>query len=269
MHHSATPLLRRLMLLAVLPVGAWAAPGMPPGLLDHTICCGPKPSMNAEDFVEAGYDPMLRRQHLLSPVATPPAAAEPVKLPGTDGFVQEILPSAPPTIPSLATSSTPLPPTPPVAPRGPLVAPTEKIEGHLRVGFDVLAGYNFQMAKEDAVVAQAGEPAVAAKALGQIPEIVRKLDGQKVLLTGFMLPMKMEGPLATEFLLVANSMLCCYGIVPDMNQWVVVKMAKGGVKPQQDTPVQFFGKLRVQPRFDAGALSAIYQLDAERPRVAK
>lgn len=268
MHHSAPPLLRRLTLLVALPVGAWAAPGLPAGLFDHTICCGPKPSMNAEDFVEAGYDPMLRRQHLLSPTAPPSAAAEPVKLPGADGLAPEILPSAPPTIPSLATSA-PLTPIPPVAPRGPLIAPTEKVEGHLRVGFDVLAGYTFQMAKEDAVVAQAGEPAVAAKALGQIPEIVRKLDGQKVLLTGFMLPMKMEGPLATEFLLVANSMLCCYGVVPDMNQWVVVKMAKGGVKPQQDTPMQFFGTLRVQPRFDVGALSAIYHLDAERPRVAK
>lgn len=248
------------------------AASLPRGLLDHSICCGPKPSMNAEDFVEPGYDPMRRRLRYTTPTPPPDAAAEPFALPASDGFVSEVPHAAPP--PALALAATPpapLPPpdTAPPAPPRPLVAPTEKIEGHLRVGFDVLGGYAFQLSKEDALVSgTGGEPAVAARALGQIPEIVRKLDGQKVLVTGFMLPMKMEGPLVTELLLVANSTLCCYGVVPPMNQWIVVKLAKG-VKHQPDVPVQVFGTLRVQPRFDAGALSAIYHLDGDRMRAPK
>lgn len=255
MTRSHASLLGRLAFLAALPATLEA--GIPRGLLDHAICCGPKPSMNADDFVDVGYDPM-RRRHAIPP-ALPETAAEPVKLPGTDGFVQEVPAISPAPASTQAPASTP---------RAPLVAPTEKIEGHLRVGFDVLGGYAFQLEKADAAATPATEKAVAARALGQIPGIVQQLDGQKVLLTGFMLPMKMEGPLATEFLLVANSMLCCYGIVPDMNQWVVVKTAKG-VKPQQDVPMQFFGTLRVQPRFDAGALSAIYHLEAGRLRTSK
>lgn len=255
----------RWPLLGALLVAGWPAAlpaSVPRGLLDHAICCGPKPSMNAEDFVEVGYDPMRRRQHLAqTPAETPAApteAAAPVQIPGSDSFAAET-PSA---------SAVPIDLSASAAPPRPLVMPTEKIDGHLRVGFDVLGGYPFKLLKEQAVASVDQEPAIAAQALAQIPALVRQLDGQKVLLTGYMLPMKMEGTLATEFLLVANSMLCCYGLVPDMNQWVVVKMAKG-VKPQQDVPVQFFGTLRVQPRFDAGALSAIYHLDGDRARVAK
>lgn len=146
----------------------------------------------------------------------------------------------------------------------PLQKPTEVVSGHLRVGFNVLGGFPFELSKSEAAAAGTADAKQAADVLTRIPSVVRELDGQKVLVSGFMLPMKMEGMLATEFLLVANSMLCCYGVVPPMNQWMVVQMKKGGVKPQQDVPLAFFGTLRVKPRFDGGALSAIYQLEGDR-----
>jgi hypothetical protein len=61
-------------------------------------------------------------------------------------------------------------------------------------------------------------------------------------------------------------MLCCYGVVPPMNQWITVRMAKKGIAPQQDVPVQILGTLRIQPRVENGALSAIYHLDATARR---
>lgn len=154
---------------------------------------------------------------------------------------------------------------PPNAPVEPLRIPTELVEGHLRLGFNVLGGFPFELTKAEAAAVASEE--AAAEILARVPAEIRALDGRKVLVTGFMLPMQMEGPLTTEFLLVATSMLCCYGVVPPMNQWIVVKMARGGVKPQQDVPLSFFGTLRVRPRYDSGALSAIYQLEGDRMHV--
>lgn len=151
----------------------------------------------------------------------------------------------------------------------PLVMPTRQIEGHLDVGFEILGGYAFKLTKAGAAAIGAGDADALAAVNKQIPDLIRQLDGKKVVVTGYMLPMKMDGGLTTEFLLVANSMLCCYGVVPPMNQWATVKMTRRGVTAQQDVPFQVFGTLRVQTRIENGALSAIYHLDADRVRGVK
>src|SRR5438045_1254763 len=73
----------------------------------------------------------------------------------------------------------------------------------LKLGFDKLASYEF-LAPED--------PAKAAAAEAQIPAKVREYNDKKVLVTGFMLPVKMAAGLVTEFLLVKDPMMCCYGV---------------------------------------------------------
>lgn len=246
------------MASALLVATAVSNAAAPRGLLDHALCCGLGPSsINGEGGFDPAADPLLGRHRLPPPgaIAAPVAAA--VSIPGSDTFASELPAAATATATSGDTASA-APAVEPAVPAAPLRVPTEMVEGHLRVGFDVLGGYPFKLSKE----AAAAGP--AADVLPQIPDVIRQLDGRKVLVTGFMLPMTMEGTLTTEFLLVANSMLCCYGVVPPMNQWMVVKMARGGVRPQQDVPLSFLGILRVQPRYDDGALSAIYHLDAER-----
>ena len=208
------------------------------GLKDHEQCCAigmPSIHANADSSFDPAPDPVLSRRR--APAPPIPASDEP-----------------------LAAAEAP-------AELPPLKFPTVEIDRHLEVGFDFLGGYEFKLTKEQAAAFATEDKSALAVVDAQIPELVRKLDGRKVLLSGFMLPMKMEGPLTTEFLLVANSMMCCYGVVPPMNQWITVKLPTGkGVKPQQDIPLQFFGTLRVQPRIENGALAAIYHLDATHPR---
>ncbi len=143
-------------------------------------------------------------------------------------------------------------------------ATLEKVDGYVRVGFDVLGGFEFTAPTDPAETAAAGRPS----ALTPLPAQVRGLDGQKVRVRGYMLPLKMEGPRTTEFLLLASSMLCCYGVVPAMNQWIVVRTPEG-VEPLQDVPLEFQGTLHVKERFEHGMLSAIYQLDGENRRPGK
>jgi hypothetical protein len=219
-------------------------------LKDHSQCCAigmPSIHGNSDGSFDPAPDPVLSRRRATAPPA-----------PNTVDAADAAL--------ALETS-TPATDAPVEYP--PLKSPTEKIDGHLEVGFEFLGGYDFKLTKQQAAAFAANDHSALAAVNAQIPELVRKLDGQKVLVRGFMLPMKMDGTLTTEFLLVANSMLCCYGVVPPMNQWITVKMTKGGLKPQQDVPLEIFGTFRVEPRIENGALSAIYHLEGTKQRQAK
>ena len=83
-------------------------------------------------------------------------------------------------------------------------------------------------------------------------------------MTGYMVPVKMDKGLVTEFLLMRNTMACCFGGVPNMNEWVIVKMKKGGVQPMMDLPVQFFGDLKVGAMFENGYMTGLYELACDR-----
>ena len=122
-----------------------------------------------------------------------------------------------------------------------------------RVGFDRLAGFPFTIPTP---------PATANQVLRQIPDDLRALDGKTVVVTGFMLPVRVEAGITTEFLLMSSSQLCCFGVTPAMNAWIAVKMPKG-TPAKQDVPLSFRGRLRVAPQWDDGWLSSIYQLEAE------
>ena len=79
-----------------------------------------------------------------------------------------------------------------------------------------------------------------------------------------MLPVKMDGGLVKEFLLVKDPMMCCYGIMPKINEWVVVKMVGKGVKPLMDIPITFDGKLRVGEMYENGYLTGVYLLEGDK-----
>ncbi len=125
----------------------------------------------------------------------------------------------------------------------------------LVVGFDKLASYEF---------APPEDPAKAKEADAQIPAKVREFNDKKVAVTGFMLPVKMDGGLVTEFLLVKDPMMCCYGVMPKVNEWVVVKMVGKGVPPLMDVPITFEGTLSVGQLYEGGYLTGLYLLKGER-----
>jgi hypothetical protein len=100
---------------------------------------------------------------------------------------------------------------------------------------------------------------------GQIPAAIKQLNGRKVIVTGFMLPIKMDGnEQTTEFLLMKSQLLCCYGIAPQVNEWILVDMVKGGTLPIMDVPISFCGTLHVRAMYENGYLTCIYSLDGEK-----
>jgi hypothetical protein len=125
----------------------------------------------------------------------------------------------------------------------------------MAVGFDKLASFEFT-APED--------PAKAPAAEAQIPAKVRELTNKKVAVTGYMLPVKMDAGLVTEFLLVKDPMMCCYGVMPKVNEWVVVRMVGKGVPPLMDVPITFEGTLQVGQLYEGGYLTGLYLLKGDR-----
>lgn len=130
-------------------------------------------------------------------------------------------------------------------------------DGYVKVGFDLLAAYTFTPPPYDPT---ASKPATGEE---QIPSAVKALSGRKAVVTGYMVPVKIEKGLVTEFLLMRNTMACCFGGTPNMNEWVIVRM-RPGVQPLMDTPVSFYGPLKVGALFDNGYLTGLYEMDAER-----
>ena len=137
---------------------------------------------------------------------------------------------------------------------------TTKTGDYAEVGFDRLSNYAFEI--PDGL--QTNSSGAATKSSAQIPAEVKAFDQKKVALKGFMLPLKVADGVVTELLLMKDQSMCCYGAVPRINDWVSVKMKKGGVKSIMDQPVTIYGKLHVGEMLENGYLVGIYELDGDK-----
>ena len=162
--------------------------------------------------------------------------------------------NTPPAAPALArtTAST--------TPAVPAAKPVDR--GFSQVTFEKLASFDFVI--PDETVTTNGIVTAASKADEQIPQTVKSLHQTSVALKGFMLPLKVEGGLVTEMLLMRDQSMCCYGKVPKMNEWVSIKMGQKGVKAVMDQPVTVYGKIHVGEIRENGYLVGIYRLDGEK-----
>lgn len=131
--------------------------------------------------------------------------------------------------------------------------------GYVKLGFDRLAAFPFTVPPLETEPGKAPETGE-----DQIPAAIKAFHGSKAVVTGFMLPVKMAAGLVTEFLLVSDPSLCCFGMVPNMNEWVVVRMNGAGVRPLMDVPISLYGELRVGALFENGYLTGIYEMKGER-----
>jgi hypothetical protein len=127
----------------------------------------------------------------------------------------------------------------------------------LWVGFDALSGYEFD---ETA----AAPDSTDARNTSQVPEEILALDGREVAVKGFMLPLTFQGGLVTELLLMRDQSLCCFGVIPRINDWIHVSLQKPGVKAALDQPVTLLGTLHVGELYDNEILTSIYRMDGHQ-----
>ncbi len=134
---------------------------------------------------------------------------------------------------------------------------TQTIPGYKNIGFDLLSGYEFKL--NESLVNQTS-PSIQQKT--QIPDLVTSLHQQKVAIRGFILPLKTEESKTTEFLLMRNQNLCCFGSIPRINEWITVRYPPGA-KPLLDRACTVLGRIEVGEFRDNGVLVDIYRLNAD------
>lgn len=98
-------------------------------------------------------------------------------------------------------------------------------------------------------------------AFANLPENIRSAVGQRVQVTGYMLPLVMENGRARQLLLMRNTMACCYGQSPAPNEYLVIKTPPPGLAVTMDVPVGVQGTLRVDPVSMGGVLVEYFHLD--------
>ena len=95
-----------------------------------------------------------------------------------------------------------------------------------------------------------------------MPKRVKELNGKKVLMTGFMLPID-EVQNIKEFLLVQSLWSCCYGQPPDIHGIVRVVMPKGRTTDYFFDPLKVTGTFKVEATILDGYCVDIYQLHVD------
>lgn len=133
-----------------------------------------------------------------------------------------------------------------------------KSSGYVNASFNRLAGYTFPAVIED-------DPTKLAALYNEhIPADIKNLDGKKTVISGFMLPVKVNKGVVTELLLMKDQMSCCYGATPNLNDFVIVRMPEGKGKLMVDTPIFIYGTLKVGAVLENGFLAGVYQLEGDK-----
>lgn len=130
------------------------------------------------------------------------------------------------------------------------------------VGFDKLAAFEYTIV--DAATGASAEEIEKAKQRDQVPDWIKVYQDKRIALTGFLMPLQMENGLAKKFIMMRDITTCCFGNVPNMNEYVIVTMKSGGVKPIQDVPVVLVGTFKIAEKYENGYVVALYQMEGEK-----
>lgn len=119
------------------------------------------------------------------------------------------------------------------------VSLTEK-DGVTIVDFEFLGGYEYTN-------------------INDIPEPVFDLDGRRIEISGYMLPVDTSKGKVSSFMLLNNRFACCFGVMPRENEFLFAKMADGKtVKYINDKPVTISGELEIaRDNFASGIYSIV------------
>lgn len=135
-------------------------------------------------------------------------------------------------------------------PRGNAV-PTRapKGSGPIEVSFRTLSDFKYEMGENS----------------DSLPDKIRALEGRKITIEGFMLPIHLNDKgRVTDFALMPNLLLCCYGIPPELNEWIEVIAVPGkSFDPIADLPIRVTGTFSAKERVIDEVTVGLYRLKAE------
>ena len=140
-----------------------------------------------------------------------------------------------------------------------LLARADVVEnGFVRPGFDKLSAFKYELYE---VYSETNAGRAMLHSNDTIPPEIKAYDGKRVVVTGYVLPMRTRRGVVTEFLLLRDQGTCCFGAQAQINHFIRVNYPPG-IKPGDPVPWKVSGTIRVGEMYVQGYLTGIFQLDA-------
>jgi hypothetical protein len=134
--------------------------------------------------------------------------------------------------------------------------------GYHNISFALLSDFDYEL--PDPLTSPA-----ASQPLNEIPAEVKALDGRKVAVRGFMLPLDLDQEGVSQFLLNGSFDMCYFGAPVRMNEWILVTMTGGKKTPFTHLATLVHGTIEVGEEVRNGRVMSLYRLKADAAEIAR
>lgn len=145
-------------------------------------------------------------------------------------------------------------------PMGDVPVLTRDEHGYLQVPFEFLGSYDYTMPSDEEIEQK--------KFPDQIPAYIKMLDGEKIVIEGFMMPSEYEDKRLKKLVLFNTYLGCCFGTLPRMNEWIYAEM-----KTAQNSEfvhgmaIKVYGTLEVGENIDWDGGLSLYRMKGDKIEV--
>jgi hypothetical protein len=149
-------------------------------------------------------------------------------------------------------------------------SPTSMEGPYLLVPLSYLSNYKLHYTFPDPTAPELKLPGrqTIARVNNQIPEPIRNLNGKKVAIKGFMIPIEIHGQTPTLLVITHSATGCCFGVTPRMNGWIYISTTKKTQNKanaeQSYLPVTVYGTLQVGLHVEEDETVSLYRIEAEK-----
>lgn len=102
-----------------------------------------------------------------------------------------------------------------------------------------------------------------------IPASVKALNGRKIAVRGFMLPLDLDQDGVSQFLLNGSFDMCYFGAPVRMNEWILVTMKDGKKTPFTHLATMVYGTVEVGEEVKNGRVLSLYRMHADAAEIAR
>jgi hypothetical protein len=127
------------------------------------------------------------------------------------------------------------------------------------VRFEALAAFPLPVVAAHGFKASPHRPAAQAPPAIKVPADIQKLDGTRVSLRGYQLPINLDRRGVSVFLLSGSIDSCHFGTVGAVNEWVLVSM-NSPVPYEMGRAVTVFGRFKIAPEYAGGDIVGLYEM---------
>jgi hypothetical protein len=136
-------------------------------------------------------------------------------------------------------------------------------EGYEPMDWKVLSNYKFEV-PEPVINDNPTRKPKPPKLKDKIPDDIMALDGKKVVLKGFMVPIDEDATGVRKFALMRNPMGCCFAGSVNINEYATVEMAPGKkARFMPYVPVTVEGVLFVGVMIEEGFVAGLYRMQGD------